>query len=67
MSDDELRQKKESDAETALAEALAAEPAEQSDLLCAECGGRMFQIILTDKPFGFMLECVSCGLLTEEK
>lgn len=63
MSDEELRHKKETDAEISAIEAIAQERQDFSGLYCSRCGGSLM-VSLTAKPAsksGIVLECADCG------
>ena len=55
MSDEDLRRKKEMDAELACVDALLAEQEEDTGLLCAECAGSIVKRIIH--------QCRDCGMM----
>ena len=63
MSDEELRHKKESLAETAVVESILEEECEEAGLLCGDCGG-ILVVSVSAKPdagTSFVEVCRDCG------
>jgi transcription elongation factor Elf1 len=62
MADDDLRHKKEMDAESALAESIALEKQEPTKLGCLNCGSQLYKSPTLSKHYGCDVGvCNMCG------